>query len=116
MRLQSIIQAAGFAVGGVLLFILIIIYNLNAAIAAILQLKSFYIIFAVLAFLVYAVARYLPWVYLIRKTGVKMGVLRSFLMMQAYFNLAFLPVFLQFVSLKYLDKFKKNARLFSGSM
>ncbi len=116
MRLQNIIQAAGFTVGGILLVILIIIYNLNTAIMAILQLKSFYIVFAVLAFLAYAVSRYLPWIYLIRKTGVKMGILRSFLMMQAYFNLAFLPILLQFVSLKYLDKFKKNARLFSGSI
>ncbi len=116
MRLQSIVQLAGFVVGGILLLLLIIIYNLSAAISAILQLKSVYLIWAVLAFLIYAVARYLPWAYLIRQTGVKMGLLRSFLMMQAFFNLSFLPIFFQFISLKYLDRFKKNARLFTGSI
>jgi hypothetical protein len=51
-----------------------------------------------------------------RKVEVKMGILRSLLMMQAFFDLSMLPVIFQFISLKYLNRFKKGAQFFSGSI
>lgn len=116
MQLQNAARLVALTIGVVLLVILISSYNFGGAIRALVQLKSVYFLTAILAFIAYTLLRYLPWAYIMRRVRIRMGILHSFLMMQAYFNLAMLPLIYQFISLKHLSRFKKNAHLFSGSI
>ncbi len=116
MQAANIFRIVSLAIGIIVILALILTYNFSGAIQAFSHLKPIYVLLAIAAFIAYVVLRYLPWAYLIRQTELKAGLLHSFLAMQAFFDLGMIPVVFQVISLEYLERLKKNIKLFSGSI
>ncbi len=89
-------------------------YNLSQAVNDIIHIRISYLPYIILAWVMFTAFKFLPWELALREIKVKVPILRSFLMMYAFFGIGASTVGIgQLIPLRGLDKFKKNARFFS---
>ncbi len=102
-----------------LIFILyfVLTYNISQALKDISRLDINYIPYIFLAWILFTALKFLPWKLTMYRIGVKMPLVKSVLMMYAFFGLGMGSAGIgQFIPLRGLDKFKKNARFSSISI
>jgi uncharacterized protein (TIRG00374 family) len=94
--------------------LLISVYDLNGTLRDFAHLRPDYLLFAVGAFFAYTAWKFFPWSYIIRKLKLRISITQSFVMMYAFYGMGIVPSSVgQFLPLKYLSNFKKNASFFS---
>ena len=101
------------AITTVALIVLIASYNLSGSIKALENINPYYLLIAFGFWILYTMAKFLPWTHVLKKVGIRAPVFRSILLVYAFFGLGFLPVVGPIVPLRYLDHFRKNARFSS---
>lgn len=100
--------------GVVAIVLLISFYNINGTVVALSSLNLYYIALTVVVFFVYMLLKFLPWTYILRKIHLRISKLQSLMMMYGFFGMGLVPTSIgQFLPLRYLDQFKRNARFFS---
>ena len=114
----TIIELALMIVSIIVIVLLVGIYNIKGAFEALRHAQLVFFGFAVLAFVLFTLAKFLPWTYFVRKLNLKeMSIYQSMLMMYAFFGMGMVMTGVaQLLPLKYLDRFRKNARFSSFSM
>ncbi len=96
---------------------LLIWYGFIDSVRALLRIKLFYVAISFIVFLSFTTLRVLPWSVALRKLHIKMGWIHKVLMTYYFWGISsFLSVFGQAFSLREMERFKKNARFFSGSI
>jgi uncharacterized membrane protein YbhN (UPF0104 family) len=98
----------------VFIFYFLINYNLSQAIKDIERIDIGKISYIVLAWFLFTASKFLPWTLALKKIKVKLPIIKSFLMMYAFFGIGASSAGIgQLIPLRGLDKFKKNARFSS---
>ncbi len=109
-----IFDATVIVVAIVALAVFIVTYNIAGTVKAFTHIQIKYFLFALGAWVLFTISKFLPWLRIIKKVKVKVPILKSILMMYGFFGLGFMPVGVgQLLPLRELDKFRKNARFFS---
>ncbi len=92
-------------------------YNLSQAIRDLERINLNFVPYIVLAWVLFTALKFLPWELTLKKARIKLPLLKSFLLMYAFFGLGMGSAGIgQFIPLRKLDNFKKNARFFSVSI
>lgn len=92
-------------------------YNLPQAINDLGRIRISYIPYILLAWVLFTALKFLPWELTLKKVNVKLPIIKSFLIMYAFFGLGMGGAGVgQFIPLRKLDNFKKDARFFSVSI
>ncbi len=109
--LETIVLILGVAV----ILVLVSFYNINGTLKAVSKINFNYLIFAVAIFFVYTFLKFAPWVYIIiRKLKLRISLIQNIMLMYGFFGMGLLPTSVgQFLPLRYLDQFKRNARFSS---
>ncbi len=98
----------------ILLLYFVLNYNLPEAAKDISRIRLVYIPYLILVWIAFTSTKIFPWSLVIRKIGVKMSLLKSFLMMYAFFGVGSTSIAIgQLIPLRELEKFKKNSKFFS---
>ncbi len=100
--------------GVIVIVVLISIYDLNGTLKSLSDLNLFYFLLAIIMFFVYTFLKFFPWLFILRQIKLKIPFLQNLMLMYGFFGMGVLPSSVgQFFPLRYLDRFKKNARFFS---
>ncbi len=92
-------------------------YNLGQAIKDLGRIKLGMIPDIIIAWILFTALKFLPWELTLKKVRIKLPLIKSFLLMYAFFGLGMGSAGIgQFIPLRKLDNFKKNARFFSMSI
>jgi uncharacterized membrane protein YbhN (UPF0104 family) len=99
------------------LFYFVFTYNIGQALKDIREINLTYIPYIILAWVLFTGLKFFPWLLTIRRIKVKIPIIHSFLMMYSFFGLGMGSAGIgQFIPLRSLDKYQKNARFFSVSI
>ena len=92
-------------------------YNLGQAIKDLGRIRLGMIPDIIIAWILFTALKFLPWELTLKKVRIKLPLIKSFLLMYAFFGLGMGSAGIgQFIPLRKLDNFKKNARFFSMSI
>lgn len=95
----------------------VLTYNVEQALTDMGRINLNYILYIFLAWILFTSLKFLPWELTMNRVKVKMPLGKSFLMMYSFFGLGMGSAGIgQFIPLRGLDKFKKNARFASVSI
>ncbi len=98
----------------VLFLYFILNYNLSQAVKDVSSLRLYYIPYIILAWVAFTAFKIFPWLLAIKKINVKMSLIRSFMMMYAFFGVGSTSLAVgQLIPLRELENFKKNSKFFS---
>ncbi len=114
----TLIELALMLVSIAVIVLLVGVYNIKGAFEALRHAQLIFFAFAVMSFVLFTLAKFIPWTYFVRKLHLKqMSVYQSILMMYAFFGMGMVMTgAAQLLPLRYLDRFRKNARFSSFSM
>ncbi len=113
MKIRSL-ETIILIIGAIAILLIISEYDINGTLKAIASLNVADLSAALLMLFLFTFAKILPWSYILRKIKLKMPLSQSIAMMYAFFGLGIIPTSIgQFLPLRYLDRYQKDARFFS---
>ena len=105
-----------FVAAAVIAF-LVLTYNINGAIEAILHIKIIFLLEIFIVWVAFSLTKFLPWFYVMHRLKIKIPFKNSLPMSLVFFGLEMIPSGIaQFLPLRNLDRFKKGSKKMSFSI